>query len=44
MEGLEDVQFASGGQEVAELQKNVATVFVIMHRSVAEMSACANSI
>ena len=38
MKGLEDVQLASGGQEVTELQKNVATVFVTMHRSVVEMS------
>ena len=38
MKGLEDVQLASGGQEVAELQKNVATVFVTMQRSVVEMS------
>ena len=32
------VQLASGGQEVTELQKNVATVFVTMHRSVVEVS------
>ena len=35
---LEDVQLSTGGQEVTELQKNVATVFVTMHRSVVEMS------
>ena len=38
MKYLEDVQLATGGQDVTELQKNVATVFVTMHRSVVEMS------
>ena len=38
VKGLEDVQLAAGSQEVAELQKSVAKVFVTMHRSVVEMS------
>lgn len=38
MKYLEDVQLTTGGQDVTELQKNVATVFVTMHRSVVEMS------
>ena len=37
MKYLEDVSFGEGS-EVAQLHKNVATVFVTMHRSVVEMS------
>ena len=38
--GLEDVQLAAGTEEkdVADLQKNVAKIFMTMHRSVVEMS------
>ena len=40
MKGLEDVQLVAGDQSEAatELQKNVAIVFVTMHRSVVDMS------
>lgn len=40
IKGLEEVQFATGSsdEDTSDLQKNIATVFVTMHRSVVEMS------